>query len=103
MGELTGRPPHRPPPIGIIDPALQKPYKGFGSGFLLGEMNSRVGLGIVGFAGAVRGADYVLVAIPSKGFRGLLADLKPLIGRLFTLRLGAGGRCRLGNYQPESL
>lgn len=31
-------------------------------------------------AGAVRGADYLVIAIPSKGFRELLADLKPLIG-----------------------
>jgi glycerol-3-phosphate dehydrogenase (NAD(P)+) len=30
-------------------------------------------------ADAVAGADYLLIAIPSKGFRGLLADLKPII------------------------
>ncbi len=31
-------------------------------------------------ADAVSGAEYILVAIPSKGFRHLLAQLKPLIG-----------------------
>ena len=34
---------------------------------------------ITSIADAVAGADYLLVAIPSKGFRALLAELKPLI------------------------